>query len=146
MRLIECPMADVLNEVDALAGPESLPAVRDGTAPDSLCTMLAGLMRLALAVATVLVLVAGAAELGLRAAGAKSGGSAAVANVLSRPGDGGWEAPSLGFLFAAGSWFSSAGSVCPWLPPAEQARPVGAAGRGSAPARCGPWPESRSLS
>ncbi len=75
-------MADVLKEVDALAGPASLPAVRDITGGDSLCAMLGGLLRLALAVAAVLALLAGAAELGLRAAGAKPGGSAAVANTV----------------------------------------------------------------
>ena len=93
-------MGDILTDVDAPAVAAS-PAGSPGVAPDEpgmspasriplahvsppacLCAMVGGLLRLALAVAAVLGVVAGAAELGLRAAGVKPRGPAGLANVV----------------------------------------------------------------
>ncbi len=89
-------MAAILKDADGpagvalLEGSPHVAADERGALPPShqaagsacLCVMVGGLLRLALAVAAVLGLVAGAAELGLRAFGAKPGRTSELANTV----------------------------------------------------------------
>ncbi|HEY6554488.1 MAG TPA: hypothetical protein VI669_14110, partial [Vicinamibacteria bacterium] len=74
---IECRMGDIPNGADMLAADSAVAAPHV-----CLCAMVGGLLRLALAVAAVLGVMAGAAELGLLAAGAKRGGAVELSNTV----------------------------------------------------------------
>jgi len=83
---IECLMAGIQKHLDALAAAPagSLDAALHarGTSPACLCSMTGAVLRLALATAALLVGLAGVAELGLRAAGARLGGAVELPNTV----------------------------------------------------------------